>query len=303
MPTPSELLWLIVLPAAAVLLVRLAASRVRTRGPVAVAMADLVVAAGVVVVFVLAAWFGEPALRPSFPLATHDSSFLWVVWFAPAGLLLGAVETRVRTLERWALRTAAGVGAAWLIVEPVAARLSAAELALRLGSAGLLTAALWSALADPRDAGRRHTTAVATLVALAAGGLVYVHVGHVARMGQTAAILSAVVGAAAAPVPPTRPFDLPRALGGALALVVVPLSLAGFVYLNSTSPWHTEILWPVATAVLVAAAPLAGLLVPPRGPRLVTAAVAAILALAVVAAAAAAGGAFASPSGHDGGAD
>ncbi|MFO0932803.1 MAG: hypothetical protein U1E39_08835 [Planctomycetota bacterium] len=296
MPTPTELLWLIVLPAAAVLVVRFAASRVGTRGPVAGSVsgasgaADALLAVGIVAGFGLAAWFGEPALRPSLPLAPSDSSFLWVVWFAPAGLVLGLLDGRLPVVARWGLRLAVGAGAAWLILEPVAARLTELEIALRVGASAVLSAALWAALADPRDPGRRHATAVATIVALAAGGLVYVHVGHVARMGQTAAILSAVVGAAAAPVPPTRPFHLPRVVAGALALVIVPLSLSGFVYLNSESPWHTEILWPVATAVLVPAAPLAGLLVPPRWPRLVTAALAALLALAVVAGGAIAGG-------------
>ncbi len=315
MPTPTELLWLIVLPAAAVLVVRFAASRVGTRGPVAGTVsgvsgsgvsgsgasgaADTLLAVGIVAVFGLAAWFGEPALRPSFPLATSDSSFLWVVWFAPAGLLLGLVEVRLRVRDRWVLRLAAGAGAAWLIVEPVAAGLSRLEVALQVGASAVLAAAVWAALADPRNPGRRHATVVATIVALAAGGLVYVHVGHVARMGQTAAILSAVVGAAAAPVPPTRPFHLPRGLAGALALVIVPLSLAGFTYLNIVSPWHTAILWPVATAVLVPAAPLAGMLVPPRWPRLVTAALAALLALAVVAGGAIAGGILTPTPEHD----
>lgn len=299
MPTPTELLWLIVLPASAVLAVRFAAARVGTRGPVAAAIADTLVAVGIVAVFGLAAWFGEPALRPSLPLATSDSSFLWVVWFAPAGLLLGLLDVRMPVVARWVLRLAAGAGAAWLIVAPVAARLTGLELALRVGASAVLSAALWAALADPRDVGRRHATAVATIVALAAGGMVYVHVGHVARMGQTAAILSAVVGAAAAPVPPTRPFHLPRVVAGALALVIVPLSLAGFTYLNIVSPWHTAILWPVATALLVPAAPLAGMLVPPRWPRLVTAALAALLALAVVAGAAVAGGILAPTPEHD----
>lgn len=299
MPTPTELLWLIVLPASAVLVVRFAAARLGTRGPVAAAAAETLLAVGIVAVFGLAAWFGEPALRPSLPLAKSDSSFLWVVWFAPAGLLLGLLDVRWPVAARWALRVAAGAGAAWLIIEPVAGPLSGLEIALRVGASAVLSAAVWAALADPRDPGRRHATAVATIVALAAGGLVYVHVGHVARMGQTAAILSAVVGAAAAPVPPTQPFHLPRVVAGALALVIVPLSLAGFTYLNIVSPWHTSILWPVATALLVPAAPLAGLLVPPRWPRLVTAALAALLALAVVAGGAVAGGILTPTPEHD----
>lgn len=299
MPTPTELLWLIVVPASAVLVIRFAAARLATRGPLAARTADVVFASGIVAVFGLAAWFGEPALRPSLPLAPSDSSFLWVVWFAPAGLLLGLLDGRLPVAARWGLRLAVGAGAAWLILEPVAERLSGPEVALRVGASAVLSAAVWAALADPRDPGRRHATAVATIVALAAGGLVYVHVGHVARMGQTAAILSAVVGAAAAPVPPTRPFHLPRVVAGALALVIVPLSLAGFTYLNIVSKWHTQILWPVATALLVPAAPLAGLLVPPRWPRLVTAALAALLALAVVAGGAIAGGILTPTPEHD----
>jgi|GEM_PF-3043397 len=298
MPTLAELLWLIVLPAAVVLGVRALAALTRRPAPERGGL-DLLVAAALVAAFLGAAWFGPPLVRPSFPVAASETSFWWVFWFAPAGLLLAAVEPRLPVVARGLVRLAAGAGAGWLIVEPVASRLPPLGLALRLGLASLLTAALWSALADPRTDGRRHAVAVATIVALAAGGLVYVHVGQVATLGQTAAMLSAAVGAAAAPVPPTRPFLLPRAAAGAIALVAVALSLAGHTYLNVESPWHTEIRWPAATALLVAGAPLAGLLVPPRWPRLVTVVLAAALALAAVAGGAVAGGILDTPADHD----
>lgn len=299
MPTPGELLILVVVPAAIVLAVR---AMVALRGrslparPAPAGWAAAAVALAVVVGFLVGIRFGAQQVRPSFPLAASETSFWWVFWFAPGGLALSLVDARLPRRARPVLRVLAGVGAGWLMIEPVAAGSSGMALgavALRLGLCGAVVAIVWGAVADAEA--RRGPVAASAVVALGLAGMAYALVGKSAAIGQTAAVLSAVLGAAAAPVPPAAPVSLPRASAGVLALVSAPLGLAAFTYLNVESPWYTNIAWPWTSTLLVAVAPAAGLLVPARMPRWVGLLFAAALAAALVAAAAVAGGILENP--------
>src|SRR5262245_5279833 len=161
--------------------------------------------------------------RPSLPVARNESDWLWVFWFAPAAALLGVAESALSVPRpvKWIGRALAGAFAAWLVVRSVAPRLSTADLWLRVGASAALAAALWSALADPDDDGRRRPMAVAAVVAVGASSIVYLLVGRVAVQSEAAGILAAALGAAALPFSPRAAVLLPRASAGVVALVVV----------------------------------------------------------------------------------
>lgn len=221
-------------------------------------------------------------VRPAFPLGASSSAWEWVFWFAPAGALLGLAEGFVRGPServRLGIRLVVGAGAAWLILADVAPQwLDGAARAQRVALAAGVLAGLWTVLRGATTPHARRVVAASTPSALLGGAVVLLRVGRAGVMAQAMAALAIATAAAAVPGSRAGALRVPRAAAPLLALVVGGLTVAGFPM--AVEGGRAD--FRLATAVLLAAAPAAGRLVPSRvGPRLAIG-LAALAALGVV---------------------
>ncbi len=212
---------------------------------------DAVVAIGLAGGFVASMYV--IGVRPRFPLAPSEDAWQWVIWLAPAGAVLGILETslRVPASVRVIARAAAGFGAAWLLLSPLVPHALDRDTAFEwAGMSAVATAALWSVLADDAPRASRLSLVLPLIVALPVAGAILIAFGHFAVGGQAALALATCVGATATFGFLRRGAPLvPSAAAPVVALVFTGLLASSLGSLN----YGATIRFPLAAAVLLVA--------------------------------------------------
>jgi hypothetical protein len=187
-------------------------------------------------------------VRPSLPLAAHESAWEWVFWLAPAGALLGLLEpwTRLPESARFAARWGIATGGAWLVVRPLAPHAVTAAQALgRAAAAGLAAEVLWSALVARARRGGGLLGVAALGPALFGASYVLYAQGHSYLLAAAAGALATAV-ATLAVLGRRDPAPLPATTAPVVALAFAGLLLGAHAYLNFGDvvrfPWPTALL-------------------------------------------------------------
>ena len=217
---------------------------------------DAVVALGAAAAFVASAWAVE--VRPDLPLARSQSAWWWVVWLVPAGALLAPLvdATRLPQALRAVVRAAAAtLGFRLLLLAPyVPHALDDASAWQRAGVGGAAAAALWTLVDAGSARGARVALVAPVLVAVLVAAVVLLQWGASASMATAAGALLVSLAATAVLAWPSRRALWPGAVGAAAGVGLVGLLLGALSALN----YGSTVRVPVATAALLAAAALAG---------------------------------------------
>jgi len=223
------LLVLTLVPALAALGAAAAARRLTARSQ---RTADTLLALGVAAGFVAA--LHVVGTRPAFPLESFDDAWKWVVWVAPAGVVLGAALLASRLPERSAVvvRWVFGAAAAWLIVRALVPHaLSLGEALAHAGAWGAGAALLATAVTRRARTGDGVTSALPLLVALLGTTVVLLRGGLSPVMAEAGLALTSAVAATALLAGWARVPTVPRTAAPAVAAAFVGLLAGAHAYL------------------------------------------------------------------------
>lgn len=198
---------------------------------------------------------------PELPLAPSADGWYWVAWFAPAGVLLGALELagHVPFLVRLFLRLAASAGAAWLVLAPKVGQ-EASEKGVILAVAAVGISLLWTVLARARPDEPPEWSALPSALAAGLAAAVLAFFAGSLSMGQVTGALSAALSAplALAVVLKLRGTSIAAASAAVTALVFGGLLLSAHTYLN----YGSEVYVPASVPLLLLAGAVLGVLLP-----------------------------------------
>ncbi len=252
-----DLLALTLVPALAALAAAAGARPLAARSP---RTADTLLALGLAAGFMAALHL--VGTRPAFPLETFDDAWKWVVWVAPAGVVLGAalLAARLPELSAIVVRWVFGTAAAWLIVRALVPHtLSLAEALTRAGAWGAGAALLATALTRRARTGNGAASALPLLVALLGTTVVLLRGGLSPVMAEAGLALTSAVAATALLAGWARVPTLPLAAVPAVAAAFVGLLAGAHAYLERGADPR----FPLTCALLLLGA-ACGVLLPRR---------------------------------------
>jgi hypothetical protein len=191
---------------------------------------------------------------PSFPLLPSEDATRWVFWFAAAGAVLGVAEELLPPHEglRLPLRWAAGTAAGWVMLRPrvMVETLTTTDAVVRAAGAGVVVAALWTAIESRSKKGGWVALALPPVIAAAAAGWTFFDFASSLSLARLAGALAAAVAATAVVARGRGSPALPVAAAPVVALVFVGLLLGAYGYVN----YGDVVKFPLGTGLLLAAA-------------------------------------------------
>ena len=198
---------------------------------------DAILGVGVAAAFI-AAMFAL-GLGPNFPLMPSEDGWLWIVWIAAAGAIVGVFETFVRapSVVKTLVRVALAFGVVKLLFDPVMpygfGSYYSDRFHIPIVAVALATIGLWIVLADPGTRASRVSSVVPILVALPATAGILVAYGHSFKLGMASGALGIAVGATAVLSWPRKTSSLlPAAMAAVIAPVFVGILASAYLYLN-----------------------------------------------------------------------